>query len=100
MKISAGGRVEPEKAQARADERAAEDRELRRRREADEQQVVRELTMAGDVGERGERRGRDGERTDRQAVEAVGQVDGVRRADQHEHGERHVQQAEVRDRCS
>ena len=55
-------RVLPEEAERRADERAAEHRELRTPAKVHEQQVVREDAMAGDVRERGVRRGRDRER--------------------------------------
>ena len=71
-------RVEPEESERRADQRAAEDRQLRRLRKPDQQQVVGEHAVAGDVRQRRVRRRGDRERADRQTVEAVGQVDGVR----------------------
>ena len=52
--------------------------------------------VTGHVGQRRVGRGRDREDADRQAVEAVGQVDGVRLGDEHEHRERHVAPAEIR----
>ena len=39
--------------------------------------------------------GGDGKRADRETVEAVGQVDGVARADEHERGKRDVEPTEV-----
>ena len=52
--------------------------------------------MAGDVGERRERRRRDGERADGETVEAVRQVHRVTGADEHEHGEHDVEPPEIR----
>ena len=51
-----GVSVVPEKAEARADQRAAEDGQLGRRREAHQQQVLGEDTMPGDVRQSGQRR--------------------------------------------
>ena len=42
---------------------------------------------AGRVGEQEQRDGADDDRTDRQPVEAVGEVDGVRLGHHHEDGE-------------
>jgi len=48
--------------------------------------------MASHVCERGERRRRDGKVLMAKPVEPVGQVDRVRRGDQHENRERYVAQ--------
>src|SRR5688572_6550655 len=92
-----GIRVVPKEAEARPHQRAAEDRELRGRREAYEEQVVRKYGVTGNVGQRGERRGRHPERADREAVEAVGQVYGVRPRHEHERGEQQIPPPQVRD---
>ena len=51
--------------------------------------------MAGHVGEDRVGAGGDHDRADGEAVEPVGQVDRIGRADDHERRERHVEQAEV-----
>ena len=60
------------------------------RRKVHQQQVVGEHAVADDVSQRGVRRRGDREHADRQAVEAVGQVHGVRLGDEHEHRERQI----------
>ena len=81
----------PEKSQAGADERATENRQLTCGLKADEQQVVRQHRVAGDIRERGECRRGNAKRADSQAVEAVGEIDGIAGSDQHQHGEHDVE---------
>ena len=88
-------RVVPKESEARADERAAEDRQLRRLWKVNEQQILGQHAMTRDVGQRGKCGGRNREGPNRQAVEAIGQVDRVRRADQHEDREGHVDPAQI-----
>ena len=52
--------------------------------------------MAGHVGQCRVRSGGNREDADREPVEPVGQVDGVRLRDEHEHGEQQVAVAEIR----
>jgi hypothetical protein len=74
-------RVVPEKRHARADQRAADHREFARARHVADQQVVGEHHVARDIGHDAvHQRHRDGA-ADRQAVEAVGEVDRVAEAD-------------------
>ena len=80
-------RVEPEEAEPGADHGAAEHRELARAGDVGEQQVLRVDRVAGHVHEDPERAADHDRRQDRQAVETVGQVDRVRRADDHEVGQ-------------
>ena len=89
-------RVVPEEPERRADQRAAEHRQLRRLAGTAPAAGTRRRTRwPVDVGQRGEGGGGDRERADRQAVEAVGQVHGVRPGHQHEHRERQVAPAEI-----
>ncbi len=88
--------VVPKESERGAHQRSAEHRQLGGLRKADQQQVLGKDAVAGDVGQRGVGRGRDREDADREAVEAVGQVHGIRFGDQHEHREREVADAEVR----
>ena len=91
-----GIRVVPEEPEARADQRAAEDRQLAdQRRHRGSWQVLGEHAMAADVGQRGERRRRDAEHADRQAVETVGEVDRVGPGDADERREQDVDPAEI-----
>jgi hypothetical protein len=79
-----GIRVEPQEAQARAGDRAADHRELARARDVGKAQVAREDRVADHVREDAERAGDHDRRHDREAVEAVGEVHRVARADDHE----------------
>ena len=76
-------RVVPEKADRRADHGPAEDRQLADHGHALQLEIVGKDHVAADVGEHGQRAGGDDGAADGQAVEAVGEVDGVRRAHQH-----------------
>src|SRR5687767_6603853 len=91
-----GIRVVPEETEARADERAAEDRELARRRKAHQVQVLGELRVAGDISQRRERRSGDTERADGKPVQSIGEVYGVRPGDEDECRERQIQEPEIR----
>ena len=81
-------RVEPEEAQARAGDRAADHRKLAGARDVGKLQVLREDGVSGDVGEDAERRPDHHRRHDRESVEPVGQVHRVARADDHAPAER------------
>ena len=86
--------VVPEEADARADDRAAVDRELAGRRDLRDVEVRREREArdgrAGDVRPDEVRARVDHHRADREPVEAVGEVDRVRRRDDDEDRERDV----------
>src|SRR6202043_2896964 len=77
----------PEEADAGADNGAAEDGELADQGHALQLEVVGEDDVAADVGEHGERAGGDDGAADGQAVEAVGEVDGVAGAGDDDHHE-------------
>ena len=87
--------VEPQEAEAGADQRRAEDRQLAGAGDVRHLQILGEAGIAGGVGEDAVGEGRGHHRADRQAVEAVGEVDGIGGADQQHGGERNVEQAEV-----
>src|ERR1700678_1124902 len=76
--------VVPEKADGGADHRSAEDGDLADQGHALEFEVVGKDDVAADVGEHGERAGGDDGAADSQAVEAVGEVDGIRGAHEDE----------------
>ena len=59
------------------------------------QQVAGNLHMPGGVSEHAQRTGHQHGGQDRQTIQAIGEVDGVRRPHQHHHHERHVEPAEV-----
>ena len=80
--------VEPQEGEAGAGHRRAEHQQLAGPRDVRNQQVAAEDRIAGDVGEDAERRADHHHRHDRQAVEAVGQVDRIARTDDHEIGQR------------
>src|SRR3989338_4262222 len=65
----------------------AEDGQLALLGHLGEVEVLGELGVAADVGERGEGAGGDGHAADGEPVQAVGEVDRVRRAHQHQHDE-------------
>ena len=62
-------------------------------------EIVGEVDAADGVGDHPERAGGDHHRHDRQPVEPVGQVHRVGRADDHQHGERQEEPAEVEQRA-
>ena len=70
-------RVVPEEADGGADHGSAEDGQFADERHALQFEVVGEDDVAADVGEHGERAGGDDGAADGEAVQAVGQVDGV-----------------------
>ena len=80
-------RIEPQEAQTRADQRGQQHGELARARDVMEIEIVGEHGVADDVGDQAEHGRRHDHRPDRQAVEAVGQVDGVGGAHHHQHRE-------------
>ncbi len=90
-----GMRVVPEKADGRADHRSAEDRHFGHLRHARQFEIVGKLSVPADVGEHGQRTGRDHRASDRQAVEAVSEIDGVGRSHKHErHEEKERQESQ------
>ena len=81
MKTLRGMAVEPKEAETRADERRADDRELAGEGIKWNLQIFGDAKISGRVreqrvGERDRDRATDGE-----TIEAVGEIDGVRRAD-------------------
>ncbi|MNG94176.1 hypothetical protein D3C79_531790 [compost metagenome] len=79
--------VEPQEAQAGTDQRAAEHDQLARARHVGDQQVFGELHVARQVAEDAQGTADHHRRHDRQAVEAVGEVDRVARTDNDEVGQ-------------
>ena len=88
-------RVEPEEAQARADHRAAEHRQLAGAGDVVDLQIVGEHDVAGEIGDQAEGRRRDHHRHDGEAVEPVGEVDRIAGADDDEGAEDHEEPAEI-----
>src|SRR5512136_2552612 len=89
--------VVPEEAEAGAGEGPDEDGQLGRLRHAGDVEVAGPVGVARDVGQGRQGRRADQGQPDGQAVQAVGQVDGVGRADQDEDDPGHVEPAEERD---
>ena len=88
--------IEPEKAEAGADERGADDRELAGERIKRDLQIFGDAKISGGVGkQRVGESDRDGA-TDGEAIEAVGQIDGVGRADDDEREKDEREPAHVR----
>ncbi|MNP04422.1 hypothetical protein D3C76_963350 [compost metagenome] len=79
--------VEPQEAQAGSDQRATEHNQLACARYVRNQQVFGELHVTRQVAENAQATTNHHGRHDRQAVEAVGQVDRVARTDNHEIGQ-------------
>jgi hypothetical protein len=82
-------RVEPQKGQAGAGHGRAEDQQLARTGDVREEQVFGVDRAAGHVSEHAQRRAHHDHGHDGQAVQAVGQVDGVAGAHDHEVGQDH-----------
>ena len=92
-----GMAVEPKKAEAGADQRGADDRELAGERIKRDLEIFRDPEISRRVGEQrvGER---DRDRAaDREAVEAVGEVHRIRRADDDEREKEEGEDAHVHD---
>src|SRR5262245_2276223 len=89
-----GVRVEPEEPERGAEQRPAENRQLARALDERDRQVVGDDRVPRGVGEEGECDRRDEERADREAVEAVGQVDRVGGAGEDESREERVEQSQ------
>ncbi|MNZ28249.1 hypothetical protein D3C78_454750 [compost metagenome] len=81
--------VEPQKAQAGTDQRAAEHNQLTCARHVRDQQVFSEFHVTRQVAEDAQGAANHHRRHDRQAVEAVGEVHRVARADDDEVGQDH-----------
>ena len=77
-------RVEPEKAEAGADQRAADHRQLAGAGHEIDLQIVGEHRVAGEIGDDAEGRRGDHHRHDRETVEAVGEIDRIAGADDDE----------------
>ena len=69
--------VVPEKTERSADQRAAEDHEFAGVGNFGDVEIIGEARVAGKISEHGERGGRNQHAADGQAVEAVGEIDGV-----------------------
>src|SRR2546430_13368086 len=75
-----GMRVVPKKAERSADERAAKNGKFADARDVLNFEIVRPAVVAADVSEHGERAGSNDGAADGQAVETVGEIDGIGRA--------------------
>src|SRR5947207_14424873 len=75
-----GMRVVPKKAERSADERAAKNGKFADARDVLNFQIVRPAVVAADVSEHGQRACSDDSAADGEAVETVGEIDGVGRA--------------------
>ena len=73
--------IEPKKAEPRADHRQANDRQLARARDVGHLKIAGRAEVAREIGHRREHRGDDQRAANRQSVEAVGEIHGVRAAD-------------------
>ena len=93
-------RVEPQEAEAGADDGPADDGELAGALHVVDLQVGGEARVAGQVGDQAEGGGGDHHRHDGEAVEAVGEIDRVAGADDHEDAEQDEQDAQRNDRRS
>src|SRR5438094_2078648 len=82
-----GRRVEPQKAQPGADQGGEQHGKLAGTRDVMEIEIVGEDGVADHVGDQAEHRRCHDHRSDRQAVEAVGQVDGIGGAHHDQDGE-------------
>ena len=80
-----------ERATAGADQRAAEHRQLADPGEIGDEQIVGDVQMARGIGEHRQRAGDHYGRQDRQPVQAVGQIDRVRGADDDEIGQQQIE---------
>ena len=92
-------RVVPEESERRSDHGAAEDRKLARLGDVRDLEIPGGDRVSADVGEKSVRPGRDPEGADRQAVQAVRQVHGIGRTDEHRGDERDVERPEVDDQA-
>ena len=75
-------RVVPQEPQARPHHGATENRQLRDKWEVLDREIIRPGRIPRHVSQRRQGRGRNQHAPDRQPVQPVGQVDGVRRTDQ------------------
>ena len=88
-------RVEPEKAEARPEHRAAQHRKFTGAGDVVDLEVVGKHGVAGEIGDHGEARGRDHDRHDGETVETIGKVHRIARADDDERAESEEEPAEV-----
>ena len=90
-------RVEPEEADAGADQRAADHHDLAGVGDVVDEQIVRIDEIAGEIGDEPERRRGDHHRHDGEAVEPVGQIDRIAEGDDDERAEQQETPAEIDD---
>ena len=76
-------RVVPEKAERCANKGAAEYRQLSNFRDVLNVEVNGPAGITADVGKHGERAGSNDRAADGKAIQSVGEIDGIRRADDH-----------------
>ena len=88
--------VVPEEADAGADDRPAEDGKLSGSRHVGDLEVGGDLDVPGEVGEQEIGHETGDRRTDGEAVQAVGEIDGVRGAHDDERRQEHVPPSQVR----
>src|SRR6266850_1266935 len=89
--------VEPQEPDGGADQRAAEHRQLARAAHVEDLQIVGRPEVARQVCDDAEGRARHDDGADGQPVEAVGEVHGVGRPDDHEHREEEPHRAQVQE---
>src|ERR1700679_1927096 len=80
-----GMSVVPEKTERAADQRAAKNHQFAGLRNFLNVEIVREFCVAAQIGKHGERGGRNQDATDGEAIETIGEIHGVRTADDHQH---------------
>jgi hypothetical protein len=84
MNILAGGALYHKKPMPAADNGRQNDRHLAGARYEMDNQIVGELGVTDEIGDQAERPGRNHDRHNGQTIEAIGQVNRIGRADDHE----------------
>ena len=84
-------RIIPQKAQAPANQRHAENQQLARPRHIVDVQILSEINPAHRIGQNAKRRRGNHHRHNRQTVQAIGEINGIGRANDDDHckGEKH-----------
>ncbi|QTK78004.1 hypothetical protein AT6N2_C0032 [Agrobacterium tumefaciens] len=90
-----GRRIEPQKAETRADDGADDDGELTRAGHKIDLQVIGENRITSEIGNHAERRGGNHHGDDGQTIETIRQVHGIARADDDESTEEHEEITEI-----
>src|SRR5579872_5696587 len=90
-------RIEPEKADAGADQRAADDDEVAGMRHMVDAEIAGEEQIADEIGDEAERRRADHHRHDRQPIEPIREIDRIAEGDDDESAEEQKAPAEIDD---